>query len=79
MESGMEVRFTIRNRGRIMDGRYKVILYNKNIYKELELTPDQSELRVGTGVEADVRLHREYFFGKVEIVFSRNCSAWKVT
>ncbi len=62
-----------------MDGRYKVILYNKNIYKELELTPDQSELRVGTGVEADVRLHREYFFGKVEIVFSRNCSAWKVT
>ena len=75
----MEVRSTIRNRGRVMDGRYKVILYNKNIYKELELTPDQSKVTVGTGIEADVRLHREYFFGKVEIVFFKNQSTWKVT
>lgn len=62
-----------------MDGRYKVILYNKNTYKEIELTADKTELTVGTNVEADIRLHREYFFGLVEISFAQRAGAWSVT
>lgn len=62
-----------------MDGRFKVVLHNRNIYKEIELTSDITELLVGTTVESDIRLHREYFFGTVEIKFFRNGDGWGAT
>ncbi len=62
-----------------MKDRYKIVLFNKNIYREIELTPDKMEVILGTGVEADVRLHKEYFFGHIEIKFFRNKNTWSMT
>ena len=39
-----------------MDNRYKVIISNKNLYKEIELTADMEELKVGTGIACGVPL-----------------------
>lgn len=61
-----------------MNSRYKVIISGKNIYKEVELSPEVSMLRVGTGIECDVRLRKELFFGGVELQFVRNGRDWTV-
>lgn len=62
-----------------MNKRYKVVLYNKNLYKEIELTSEKTEITVGTGIEADVRLHKKYFFGTVEIQFTYYNDIWHMT
>ncbi len=62
-----------------MEERFKVILYNRNIYKEIELTSDNEEVVVGTNIESNIRLHKEYFFGSVEIRFIRNGSSWNMS
>lgn len=59
-----------------MNLRYKIILSNNNFYKEIELTEDLQQIKVGTGVDCDVRLRKELFFGQVELVFARNNEAW---
>lgn len=61
-----------------MNLRYKIILSNNNFYKEIELTEDLQQIKVGTGVDCDVRLRKELFFGQVELVFARNNEAWSV-
>lgn len=43
-----------------MKSRYKVIISCKNIYKEVELSPDASEVKVGTSIECDVRLRQRF-------------------
>lgn len=45
-----------------MDNRYKIIISNKNLYKEVELAADVEELKVGTGIDCGVRLYRDLFF-----------------
>ena len=70
---------TTQNRGPSkMNLRYKIILSNNNFYKEIELTEDLQQIKVGTGVDCDVRLRKELFFGQVELVFARNNEAWSV-
>lgn len=44
-----------------MDNRYKIILSNRNIYKEIELSPEMQCVRIGTSIESDVRLRKELF------------------
>ena len=44
-----------------MDRRYKVIISSKNVYKEVELSPDKEIIKVGTGIECDVRIRKELF------------------
>ena len=61
-----------------MDNRYKITLSNHNIYKEIELTPEINQIKVGTGVECDVRLSKELFFGQIELFFVKNGSDWSV-
>lgn len=62
-----------------MDNRYKIIISNKNLYKEIELSPDDRELRVGTGMECAVRLHKDLFFGQIELAFSKDSAGqWSV-
>ena len=43
--------------------RYKVTLTSNTIYKEIELASDMQQVKVGTGVDCDVRLRKELFFG----------------
>ena len=61
-----------------MDNRYKIILSNHNIYKEIELSAEMTQIKVGTSVECDVRLRKDLFFGPVELTFVKNSGAWSV-
>lgn len=61
-----------------MDNRYKVIISNKNLYKEADLAADAEEVKVGTGIDCAVRLYRELFFGKIELSFIKTNGRWSV-
>ena len=61
-----------------MDSRFKLIIANNNIYKEVELAPDARQLKVGTGIACDVRLRKEFFFGQIELLFVKNDRGWSV-
>lgn len=61
-----------------MKSRYKIILSNRNIYKEIEITPDMEKLSIGTAVESDVRLRKEWFFGAVNLEFKKMNDNWSV-
>lgn len=61
-----------------MNNRYKLILSNNNLYKEIELTADASHLKVGTALECDVRLRKELFFDRIELQFVKNGADWTV-
>lgn len=61
-----------------MDKRYKIILSRSNLYKEIELAPDALQVKVGTGIDCDVRLRKELFFGPIELLFLKNGTEWTV-
>ena len=61
-----------------MGDRFRITLTGKNLYKEVELLPEMKNLRLGTGMECDVRLRREQFFEAVELSFVRNEDNWMV-
>lgn len=61
-----------------MLSRYKIVLSNNNLYREIELSPDMHQIKVGTGVECDFRLHKNLFFGQIELIFSKNKDGWTV-
>ncbi len=60
-----------------MENRYKVILSNRNIYKEIELSPEMQSVRVGINIESDIRLRKELFFEEFELIFSKN-ESWGI-
>ncbi len=59
-----------------MKNTYKIIISNKNIYKEGGLNPSQSEVKAGTLTGADIRLRRDDFFEPVELTFVNNEGCW---
>ena len=61
-----------------MEIRYKAVISNKNLYKEIELEPQAGMLRVGTDVDCDVRLRKDMFFGRIELDFQRKGNDWTV-
>ncbi|MDY3747034.1 MAG: type VII secretion protein EssC [Lachnospiraceae bacterium] len=61
-----------------MDHRYKIVVSNRNLYKEIELSEESTEVRVGTGIGCDVRLRKELFFGPVELLFVKNPQGWSL-
>lgn len=61
-----------------MESRYKIVISNKNLYKEIELPPEAQEIKLGTGVDCDVRLHRSFFFDRIELVFTKTGNEWSV-
>lgn len=61
-----------------MNNRYKITISNNNIYKEIELDQECQQLKVGTGVDCDVRLRKELFFGPIELLFVRSGNGWSV-
>lgn len=58
--------------------RYKAIISNKNIYKEIELPPEAAAIKVGTDIDSDVRLRKEFFFGSIELNFIRDNENWSL-
>jgi S-DNA-T family DNA segregation ATPase FtsK/SpoIIIE len=61
-----------------MENKYKIIISNKNLYKEFELPTDRREIKVGTNVGCDFRFHRDLFFEQIEIIFVKNVEAWSL-
>lgn len=61
-----------------MQTRYKVVISSKSIYKEVDLAPEFSELRVGTETECAVRLRKDMFFEKIELTFVQNNGIWSI-
>lgn len=61
-----------------MGNRYKITLSNHNFYKEIELSPETTQVKVGTSVECDIRLHKELFFEKIELLFVKSENEWSV-
>lgn len=61
-----------------MLSRYKLIISNKNVYKEVEIASNTSELRIGTGLDCDVRLRKELFFGQVELTLTKHKDSWNL-
>lgn len=62
-----------------MGNQYKIIISNKNIYKEFELPETENTVRVGTGFQCGLRLHRDLFFETVELDFVKNGQGWAVS
>ena len=62
-----------------MQTRYKVIISNQLLYREIELTPDLPRLQVGTGIDCDVRLHKNNFFESVGLIFSHTREGWMLS
>ena len=61
-----------------MINRYKVIISNRNIYKEVDLLPDVQQIKVGTETDCDFRLRRDSFFDKIELCFINSGDSWSV-
>lgn len=61
-----------------MNERYKVILSNKNLYKEIEIAPDMESFSVGTAMDSEVRLRKELFFGDIQLKFQITDGGWGV-
>ena len=61
-----------------MENRYKIIISNNNVYEEIELAPDMQQVKVGTCIDCDVRLNRQFFFGEIELFFMKQGGQWVV-
>ena len=61
-----------------MEGRYKLIISSKNIYKEVELAPTDTEIKIGTSSECDVRLRKEFLFSPIELILKKHNNEWNI-
>ena len=61
-----------------MDSRYKLIISNKNLYKEIELSSDMGEIKIGTTQECTIRLRKELFFASIELTLQPTNEGWNI-
>lgn len=61
-----------------MKSRYKLTISNRNIYKEIEISPEMEQLTIGTAIDADIRLRKELFFGVVKLDLQKNNEQWSI-
>lgn len=58
---------------------YKIIIYNKNLYQEIELKEDQKEtVRIGTTKECTLRFNKDKFFTDIDIEVRNIQGAWQI-
>jgi len=62
-----------------MDNRYKIIVSNKKIYKEIELSSDSRVVRIGTTKNCHERFGKEFFFEDFEIEVENDRNNWKIS
>lgn len=62
-----------------MENRYKIIVSNRQIYKEVEISPEEKIIKIGTDVDCDVRLRRSLFFSPIEITVANVDEQWSIT
>lgn len=61
-----------------MNNKYKLIISNRNLYKEIELPKDAISYSVGTTIDCDFRLHKESFFEEIKLDFINQAAYWSV-
>ncbi len=61
-----------------MQSRYKVVISNRNIYKEFDLNPEYKTITIGTETDCDFRLHKDLFFEKIKLSFVNNSGVWRI-
>lgn len=61
-----------------MNNRYKLIVSNKTLYEEIDVSPETDKLVIGTSVECDHRLRRDAFFGKLELQLVQKNGVWTI-
>ncbi|MBQ7582343.1 MAG: hypothetical protein IJU25_05945, partial [Lachnospiraceae bacterium] len=61
-----------------MSNRYKLILSNKSIYREVDLSDAQTTVRVGTTTGCDVRLNKKLFFDEFDLTLSLVDGVWNL-
>lgn len=61
-----------------MNNRYKLVVSNKTIYEEIDVSPEAERVRIGTGIDCDYRLRKDAFFGKFELILSQKDGAWSI-
>ena len=61
-----------------MRNKFKIIISNRNLYKEIELPMEAKTFKVGTSIECDYRLHKELFFEDFRLDFTNNNGKWSV-
>lgn len=60
------------------NNKYKIIISNKNLYREVELPSDAISFKVGTTQDCDVRLDKDLFFDDVRLDFVNSNDDWTV-
>ena len=61
-----------------MLNRYKLIITNKSLYEEIEIDPQNEVTTIGTGIDCDVRLRKESFFGQIELTVRYSNGKWQL-
>ena len=62
-----------------MMNRYRINISGKNIYREVELPTDVQMIKVGTGSDCHIRIHKDLFFESVTLTFAKKDDLWTVT
>lgn len=55
-----------------MKDRYRIIISGKKIYKEIEVSPEDTLIRFGTESGCDVRIRKDLFYYSFALVFSKD-------
>lgn len=61
-----------------MNNKYKIIIYNKKIYREIELPETVSKYKIGTTIDCDYRLYRDCFFDDIVLNLQKINSQWNL-
>ena len=58
---------------------YLLKISNKNIYKEVQIPVDAEVMKIGMGIDCDVRFYKESFFEAFELVLQKKSNEWNIT
>lgn len=61
-----------------MSQQYKLTIFSKKIYYEIELLPQLEKIKIGTTLSCDVRLLKDFFFHEFEIALVRDNESWTI-
>ncbi len=63
-----------------MKNRYRVIIEGKKIYKEIEIAPEDTNIRFGTESDCDIRIRKDLFHNSWCLIFLKDENdIWNVT
>lgn len=55
---------------------YKIIISNRNLYREIEISNEEKSVSIGTSSDSSIRLSKSLFFCDIKILFENNGANW---